>query len=74
MKNILADFATDIALCKTDDCAWGVGERFFESLGFESATYGVLDKKTIKLLVFILIWIVILWPIMQAVITMRSIL
>ena len=52
MKNILADFATDIALCKTDDCAWGVGVRFFESLGFDFATYGVLDKKNDKLVGF----------------------
>ena len=52
MKNILADFATDIAPCRTDDCAWKVGLRFFQSLGFESATYGVLDKKNDKLVGF----------------------
>ncbi|MEP6355799.1 MAG: LuxR C-terminal-related transcriptional regulator [Hyphomicrobiales bacterium] len=52
MKNILSDFATDIALCKTDDCAWRAGLRFFESLGFEAVTYGTLDKKNDKLLGF----------------------
>lgn len=52
MKNILADFATDIAPCKTDDCAWEVGVQFFESLGFEGVTYGTLDKKNEKIIGF----------------------
>lgn len=45
MKNMLADFATDIAHCKNDASAWHVGQSFFKSLGFETVNYGLMYRQ-----------------------------